>query len=273
MNHIGTTLLGMINTTSYHTTNYQIAMWALSNLERIDHLTEPEMARACNVSKSSINRFCKELGYDTFRQFQLDVLRFQRQYATKYYLPASEISNPDGTLLENYAASVARNALKLAEHVDDAVLAQIAADLDEYEHVIVMGGQQSGDIACMLQHNLFGTGRVITAYTYGKEQREILSRLDSDTLLIVFSLFGNIFHRVMDNIGPFERPEHCKICWITSQAVLPPTIPIDTIIDCGLGWDLSAGNLAMELVANAIVMHYWHRHHPETAGYPAPLTR
>lgn len=79
MINLGTTLLGIINTTSYHSINHQIATYVLENLERFDYLNEPELARACSVSKSSVNRFCKELGYESFARFQSDVLRFRRR--------------------------------------------------------------------------------------------------------------------------------------------------------------------------------------------------
>lgn len=263
LNHIGTTLLGMINTTSHLSTNHQIAVWVLSNLERLDHLSEPEMALACNVSKSSINRFCKELGYANFQRFQLDVLSFRRRYEKKYALTLYDARDPEKSLLDNYTESVARNVRRLAENVDDAVLAQIAADIDAYDQVILVGEQQSGDVACLMQHNLFGAGKVVTSYIYAKEQREVLDRLLPGTLLIVFSLYGNFFHRVLEGAGVSNRPERCKICWITSQPVLPPTIPVDVVIDCGLNKNLAAGNLAMEMVANVIVLHYWRLHHPE----------
>lgn len=266
MINLGTTLLGIINTTSYHSTNHQIATYVLENLERLDYLSEPEMARACNVSKSSINRFCKELGYESFARFQADVLRFRRRNNCKYVLGADDVRNPDDTLLRNYCASVARNTGLLAANVDDAALEQVARDLDRYDEVMVIGEMQSGDVAYAFQHNLFEAGRVVTANVYAKEQRELLGRLGPGALVIVFSLFGHFFRRVCEEPGQLSRSEGTKVCWITSCPTMAPDMEVDLVIDCGLGKNLAAGNLAMEMVANAIVMHYWRLHHPETSA-------
>lgn len=266
MINLGTTLLGIINTTSYHSINHQIATYVLENLERLDYLSEPDLARACSVSKSSVNRFCKELGYESFARFQSDVLRFRRRNNFKYELGPDDVREPGRTLTENYCASVARNAALLAANVDDSVLEDIARDLDRYSEVMVIGEMQSGDVACSFQHNLFEAGRVVTANVYGKEQRELLERLSPGTLVIVFSLFGHFFRRIVDKEGALERAEDTKLCWITSCPTMRPATQVDVVVDCGLGKNLAAGNLAMEMVANAIVMHYWRLHHPGDDG-------
>lgn len=266
MINLGTTLLGIINTTSFHSINHQIATYVLENLERLDYLSEPDLARACSVSKSSVNRFCKELGYESFARFQADVLRFRRRNNFKYELGPADVREPGRTLTENYCASVARNTELLAANVDDEMLVGIAADLDRYEEVVVIGEMQSGDVALAFQHNLFEAGRVVTANVYAKEQRELLGRLGPGVLVIVFSLFGHLFRRIVDGDATLARREGTRLCWITSCPEMRPDIQIDVTVDCGLGKNLAAGNLAMEMVANAIVMHYWRLHHPEAGA-------
>lgn len=261
MNNLGIILLGVINTTSYHATNHQIAMYVLENLEKFDYLSEPELARACNVSKSSINRFFKELGYETFARFQADVLRFRRRHHFKYTLDDEDPRNPDATLFENYCMSVARNAELLCRNVDEALIAELAHDIDAYGQVIVMGEMQSGDVACAFQHNLFEAGRIVTASINSREQGEMLEHLEPDTLVVVFSLFGNLFWHTRPDRKPLEHVEGTKIYWITSHPHLHPEMPVDRIIDCQLGKNLAAGNLAMEIVANTVVLYYWQAHH------------
>ena len=265
MRSLAITLLGLINTTSFHSTNHQIARYVLENLERVEYLSEPDLARACSVSKSSVNRFCKELGYPGFAQFQADVLRFNRRHAFKYVLPPAAPDEPlpaapapdDPTLLGRYCAAVARTAARLAANVSDETLRGLARDLDAYERVIVMGEMQSGDVAQMFQHNLFEAGRVVTASVYAKEQRELVSNLEPGTLVIVFSLFGRFFHRLEKQHGIVERPEGTKLCWITSCPMFAPASRPDLVIDLGVEKNLTAGNLAMEMVANVVTMHYW----------------
>lgn len=257
MINLPTTLLGMVNSTPYSSTNHQLASYVLSHLGDIEYLNEPDLAQACSTSKTSVNRFCKELGYSNFARFQADVLRYRRRIEFKYALEGTAPSASNADLLDRYCESVAYNARALADSVNYVDLIELARDLDAFDQVFVLGEEQSGDVAHMFQHNLFDAGRMVTALTYAREQRDVLSHVAPGTLVVIFSLFGQFFHRIEEQSIHIDRVEGTKICWITSQPLYQPTFTVDLTIDCGVGKSLAAGNLAMEMVANVVVMHYW----------------
>ncbi len=47
-------------------TNYYIALTLATSVRKIPEWTLDQAAAACNVSKATLNRFCKELGYQNY---------------------------------------------------------------------------------------------------------------------------------------------------------------------------------------------------------------
>lgn len=222
------------------------------------------MAAACHVSKSSVSRFCQELGYDGFSRFRTDVLRYRRQNHFKYELGEQDVCDPHATLFANYCSSVACNVEQLSQQVDDAQIARLACEINDYDQVVVAGEMQSGDIACAFQHNLFEAGKVVRSLVTTSQLSQVQGSVAPGSLLIVFSLFGHLFRRLDEGAVPWHKPHGSKVWLITSNLAGAVPSAVDEIIDCGLGKNLAAGNLAMELIANGVVMHYWQLRHART---------
>ena len=66
MSNIRIQLLNVINRESSDSMNFIIAQYILENLDRRKVITTKELADNCNVSKSSISRFCRKIGYEGF---------------------------------------------------------------------------------------------------------------------------------------------------------------------------------------------------------------
>jgi DNA-binding MurR/RpiR family transcriptional regulator len=109
-------LLGIINTNPTESANSQIATYVLDNLEHIDYMTAGSLAVACNVSKSSVSRFCRELSYDDFYHFQLDAIRYSRNYFQKFAI-ADETS--EESLVGCYLDAVKANIEKIKAQLNE----------------------------------------------------------------------------------------------------------------------------------------------------------
>ena len=260
MAYLPVKLLGVINTTPVESTNRQIASYVLDNLEKIDFISAGSLAAACNVSKSSVSRFCRELDYEDFYHFQLDALRYTRNYFDKFKIEAEE----GGTLTECYLERARQSIEQMKTRLDDGQVRQLAADLVSHPHVILMGNMQSGDIAYILQHNLFIAGKPATVAVNLREQRMLLQDIKSHTLVIIFSVSATFFHYLDMPDLLKERPEGVKLCLITTHPL--ETIPdvVDLAVNCGGDSTLAGGNMNMEHVANLLVLHY----QKLTAGKP-----
>lgn len=73
MSNIRIQLLNIINRESPDSMNFIIAQYILENLERKKVVSTKELADECKVSKSSISRFCRKLGYEDFLELQIAI--------------------------------------------------------------------------------------------------------------------------------------------------------------------------------------------------------
>jgi DNA-binding MurR/RpiR family transcriptional regulator len=247
-------LLGIINTNPVESTNRQIATYVLDNLEKIDFMSAGTLAAACNVSKSSISRFCRELDYEDFYHFQLDAVRYTRNFFDKF-----ELDGEDDALVQNYLSRVQRNVERLKNVVDNQTILQLAADIDTCEHLILLGNMQSGDIAQIFQHNLFIAGKNAVVAINPPEQRQLLRQAKSGTLVFVFSVSNTFFEAL--NAPDFldKLPAEVKLVLITVHPLRPVSPRVDVTVNCNCDTSLAGGNLSMELVANMIALAYKRR--------------
>lgn len=65
-----TSLLAIINTNDENETDFLIAKFFIMNLNQLKKLSIYEIADACYVSRSSVQRFIKNIGYDSFNQLK-----------------------------------------------------------------------------------------------------------------------------------------------------------------------------------------------------------
>ena len=61
-----TTLLAILNTNNTEDTNFHIAKYILEHFQNLDQLSIYTVADECFVSRSSVQRFIKTIGYDSF---------------------------------------------------------------------------------------------------------------------------------------------------------------------------------------------------------------
>lgn len=64
--YIVDSLINLYNVSAKGTTNNILSQYFLLNARKINHKKLLDVARETNISNSSITRFCKSAGYDTF---------------------------------------------------------------------------------------------------------------------------------------------------------------------------------------------------------------
>ena len=78
-----TSLLSILNTNDENDTDFIIARYLLENMETIKDTSIYTIADECFVSRSSIQRFVKNIGYDSFKQMKMyidDILEHEKSF-------------------------------------------------------------------------------------------------------------------------------------------------------------------------------------------------
>ncbi len=87
MNRLLIRLWGVLEDEDQESINYQIASTLVKNIASIKHTSSAALADFYNVSKPSISRFCKNLGYEDFYDFRAELNQYCPDRGLKYQLP------------------------------------------------------------------------------------------------------------------------------------------------------------------------------------------
>lgn len=81
-------LIRLYNSSSRGSTNHVLASYFLLHARKMNHKKLLDVSKETNISNSSITRFCKSAGYDTFASFcdilYLDVKKIEHQFIHRF---------------------------------------------------------------------------------------------------------------------------------------------------------------------------------------------
>lgn len=135
----------------------KIGRFVLKAPFRARNLSIKELAQACGASAATVHRICRDLGYDGYKEFQLDL--------------AAALANSDKNALEEFGESASpktivqrvfeyhRQSLADTERVLDVrVLTRVAKLIERSRRVLLLGFGGSGLAARRAQDGLLNLG-------------------------------------------------------------------------------------------------------------------
>ncbi len=197
-------------------TNYIIADYIIRNSHKLEDISTVELAKACNVSKASISRFCRYIGLEDFLSLKLLIRSFKpgRTILKKYTF--KQTSNDD---IINFINETDEKIKSLKKHLDRYLLDQITTDIKNYQRVYFMGLQQSSAIAISLANDLMSFKKFTRALMDPKQINEVFKNATEKDLIIVFSATGTFFEKVLSRKNIIAKYNPPRIYFITTIAV------------------------------------------------------
>lgn len=188
-------LLVLLNGTSTDATHYHIALILLQNLSRLKSCSINDVAELCNVSKSTISKFIREIGYQDYADFRY-AIEFED---VRYRMPNTFVHDVIGYLQEHsiqeYAQLLAEDLTSNVESLDLDSLDRLAQDIRSSSTVEAFGLMFSETAAIDLQTKLGRIGRFIHTTQNDLKQFDSIRNADKDTLIIIFSESGGFMDR------------------------------------------------------------------------------
>lgn len=239
-------LLGLINSEPNDTVNYNIAYYLLNHIDHMDAMNIGDLAKQCNVSKATVSRFCRELGFESFYEMRADFAE-----TTEEGLIFTARDMTDTEFLDDVKAF----ADQMLRNVPERKLDQLADMINQYKNVVIMGHIQSGNAALMLQHDLLNmTGHVVQVLNRPSEQMSFFEDVEKPTLVILFSIHGRFFLDLYGRNQVPRLPAQSAVCMITTECPSLSYGGIDLHLDTGTGNDYASGNLSLILLERIITL-------------------
>ena len=186
-NKLSIILLTQIASQPNDTTDSQIAYYILNHLDDIQNDSISELAMKCNVSNSSISRFCRNIGLNDFSELKesLNDQTFKFEIASN----SSDIK----TRTIEHASKVQESINEVTQTIGTDVLLELIKDLHQYKQVTILGLLKASSAAINLQVDLLMLGKLVNVKLTYNDQLEFISHANQNDLVIVFSYTGAYF--------------------------------------------------------------------------------
>lgn len=186
-NKLSIILLTQIASQPNDTTDSQIAYYILNHLDTIQNDSISELAFKCNVSNSSISRFCRNIGLNDFSE-----LKESLNDQTFKFEIASSSNDMKTRTLEHYS-KVQESINDVALTIDMKVLFELVKDIYQYKQVTLLGLLKASSAAINLQVDLLMLGKLVNVKLTYNEQLDFISHANQNDLVIIFSYTGAYF--------------------------------------------------------------------------------
>ncbi len=253
------------------TTEYHIATVMLENIERIGALSIGEMADLCSVSKSTLSKFVRMLGFEDYKEYKAEAYLHRKK---EFYLKERETINVTDYVLANgmeeYLDVLCRDMHQMIDNLDEDKIDECVTDIHEYKKVAAFGDFFSETAAINLQYKMSFYHKNIYTTTNDRKQTEYIRNSDEDTLIIIFSNSGRYIHTYYKLEG--EPVKTCfnetkaKVILLTSNKEMEK----DPRIDLCISWDyekkVQNHPFLYQLLIEQLAIYY-----QEKYGFPSDL--
>lgn len=195
-------LLGIINNYDEDDSRVIIAKYFLTHFDRLDEINIYDAADECFVTRTSIRRFAKFIGFDNFRHLKKD----HEQY--DYYLQFDE--------KDNYPGYLADQIIQMADTLRNVVgteIDQIVKTIMSSREIIFLVSDIYGARCLEFQKEMIFSGKMVRIVSYNYSESKVLKNIDPDDLIIVISVLGSFTYQFNDFINTL----HCKKAIMTSM--------------------------------------------------------
>lgn len=192
--NIVTTLLSVLNRNDPNDTDFVLARYLLDNIRRLPELSIYQVADDCFVSRSSVQRFIKTIGFESFTAMKDNVGEVtQHMQSFVQYTDHSDyrtyIKEQMGLMLENINA--------MAEEQD---LGRIARRIHHARTCMMLSAEDSSGALHTFQQSMVLAGKLTRVVTNAPGNPDSLKKLTDEDMLITCSASGNYALAVNDDI-------------------------------------------------------------------------
>lgn len=237
-------LYGKLSTTTIEmkpdSIEHHIARVMLENINQLSDIPIGKMAEMCAVSKSTISKFVRELGYEDYMEFKAEA--FGQRKKEIYIKGANTVNITDYILkegMEQYLKTLFYDIHYMIESLDQKKIEQVVTDIHEYREIASFGEGYSETAAMNLQHKMTFYRKFVYTTPNDRMQDQYIGKAGKGTLLLIFSNSGRYLNVHQESEG--TRKKNCfdetdaKVILFTSNKEMEK----DPRVDLCISWRYS----------------------------------
>lgn len=242
------TLLAYINNSLEKDINYSIANSFLENIHHIEGYSLEMAAEVCNVAPSTINRFCKRIGFRNFSNLRSSVAYQGGMYEER----------EKSLTTETFELKLKEN-IEMMEGNSKEQLDRIIKKIHESKRIVILGFEKHQIQAMELQKQLFLLGKLCECNTNFFKQLETVSHLTEEDMIITISIEGNILTEALAIKEKIKAANGKKLLITFSDPEKHQQI-FDEVIQCGKIDNSAVSSYTLLRLFDILIYHYQKRY-------------
>lgn len=184
-------MLTLMNDESLSSTNMTIGKTLLQNMHLLSELSIEEVAAMCHVSKSTLSKFVRKLGFEDYKDFRLCAEEEEQKAIYSYPNSMSIEDYIDQNGISQYIDILKKDMDLLIQNIDLKKIQDLVQDLRDYSKVGVFGSAHSQTVALDFQYKMAFNQKIVLTYLDDVKQDEFIKKAGPDTLIIIYSNSGS----------------------------------------------------------------------------------
>lgn len=252
-------LLIMLNDNDLYSTNYHIAMTLLMNFYILKDLSIGEVAKLCNVSKSTISKFIRTLNFEDYADFRASAFFKENRYGFSLNYNQNIAEYIEQNSYDSYLEFIQQDINSLKKNSNNLKLKELAKDLINYKKVAAFGLLFSEIGALDLQMKLAYNGKFIVTNLDDVKQDTFIHKADESTLIIIYSNSGSYLQKYQ--LSEFQEKKDysktkAKIVLITGNENMINHPTVDMCINFQHNSEIQTHSIIYPLINDQIVSEY-----------------
>jgi len=209
--NILTSLLSIMNQNDESNVDCVLAKYLLEHLDEIPRLSIYDLADACYVSRSSIHRFVRSCGYESFREFKkasVDADMHRRRF----------IQYTDFT---DYPVHLKYQTMQMMDDVtriaDSEEMSRTIEAIHDSKEVVFLVADDSSSPIRVFQQQMTAVNKIVRVLTSSNTNLSMIDSLTDRDLLVVCSISGNFAIMINDDVRDLATK---KILLTTNRTTL-----------------------------------------------------
>ncbi|MDD3027798.1 MAG: hypothetical protein PHI41_07130 [Erysipelotrichaceae bacterium] len=239
------------------TTSYHVARILINNFAILNQLTIDQVARLCDVSKSTVSKFIRKIGFSDYGEFRdalPNVPHSQFSYNTNV------MNYLENNSFDDYSQLVIANINLLAGAIENSNARALVEDLVAYDKVAAFGLLYSQTAAIDLQTKLAYNDKYIYTCLNDVKQHEYIEAAQEDSLIIIFSHSGDYLRKhqmTQGNItkSAFKKTK-AKIVVITANFKMEDNPLVDYCVLYPAVNEITTHSIIFALISDYLTLHF-----------------
>lgn len=252
-------LLIMLNDSDPKSTDYHIAFTLLMNFYSLCSMPIGEVAKLCSVSKSTISKFTRSIGFESYADFRAAAPFKENKYGFNLNYNQNIIEYVEKNGMDSYLDIIHKDIEECKKSLNIACINELAKDLTLYKKVACFGLLFSQIAAVDLQTKLAYNGKFILSNMNDIKQDEFIRNATEDTLLIIFSNSGGYIKKYQ--LSEFQEEKNfsntkAKVVLITSNAEMEKEADVDLCITFRHTSNVQTHSIIFPIISDMIALRY-----------------